>query len=59
MTFNFTALRQEFPGKSPAELFDIGCTRDNNGYCWASVEWPAKATWMDMFANAPTSLRSH
>lgn len=52
---NFNALRGEFPGYSPAALFDVAAQRLGLAVTWETANWPTCSLWMDAFGNAPTS----
>lgn len=56
---DFNSLRQEFPSASPQELYDIAAERLQTASRWETASWATLQGWMDMFANAPTSLVIH
>lgn len=55
----FTALRSEFPGHSPAALFDVANARLGFAVTWDTARWTACSMWMDAFGNAPPSYVIH
>lgn len=55
----FDAMRAEFPGSSPAALYDVACVRLEVPATWETTSSFAKSLWMNAFANAPTSYLAH
>ena len=47
---DFDDFRDEFPDRSPADLFDLAMDRLGSTMRWATAPWWTCSNWMDMFS---------